>query len=71
MDPIKVIFSGILNTGMKVNTKRYSFGVNKITSLRYMITWDVIKLDKKVQGIINIGIFTSTNGVQEILGMSQ
>ena len=50
-----MIFGGLRAAGLKVNDPKYSFGLNEITYLCYVITREDTKPDlKKVQGIMDI-----------------
>ena len=58
--------------GLNMNAPKYSFGEKDIPYPGYEITMEVIKPDpKKVQGIIDIGLPTTTTEAQYLIGMLQ
>ena len=68
----RVIFSRMRKAGLKVNTKKCSFGLNDITYLGYIITREGIKpYTKKLKGIIYIGRPTTTTEARALIGMVQ
>ena len=55
IDQLRVIFVGMCTTVIQVNVPNCSFGLNDITYLGYIITWEGIKPDlNKVHGIMDI-----------------
>ena len=56
IENMKVFFARLFNAGLNVNAPKWSFGLNQITYLGYVITQDGIKTDpKKVQGVMDLG----------------
>ena len=57
---------------MKVTAPKYSFWLKEIPYLGYIITREGIKPDpKKFQGIIDLGLPTTSTEAQAIIGMVQ
>ena len=64
VEQLRIIFGRLRASGLKVNSPRFIFGLNYITYLGYVITQEGIKPDpKKLQGIMDIGIPTTTTEV--------
>ena len=52
---IRIIFTSIRMSGMKIDTHKFSLGLKYIPCFGYLITWGSIKpYLKKVQGIVYI-----------------
>ena len=58
---LRVIFTRLCSTGIKVNTHKCSFGLNNIPYPGHIITWEVIIPDSN----------TTTTGLQVLIGMVQ
>ena len=67
-----IIFSVLRATGLSVNTPKFSFGLMEIPYLGYVITREGIKYNpKKVQGVMDIGLPSTTTEDRAIIGMVQ
>ena len=69
---LRIIFVRLVAEGLNVSAPKCSFGLKCVLCLCYVITQEGIKLHpKKVQGIMDIGIPTTTTEAQELISMVQ
>ena len=72
MKILRIIFVRLVAEGLNVSAPKCSFGLKCILYLCYVITQEGIKLHpKKVQGIMDIGIPTTTTEEQELISTIQ
>ena len=70
IEQLRVIFVRLCASGLKLNAPRYSFWLNGILYLVYVIIWEGKKpFPNKLQSIIDIGKTTTTTESQYLIGM--
>ena len=72
IEQLKVIYSRLCTAGIKINARKWSFGLKEIAYLGCVITWGGIKPDpKKVQGIMDLVRPTTMTESQALTSMFQ
>ena len=72
IDQLRRIFGRLRAAGLKFNVPKCSFGLKEIPYLGFVITREGIKPDpKKVQGIMYIGLPSTTTKYRALIGMVQ
>ena len=70
MKILRIIFFRLVAEGLNISAPKCSFGLKCVLYLCYVITKEEVKLHpKKVQGIMDIGIPTTTTEAQELTSM--
>ena len=72
IEQMRIIFGRLRAASIKLNAPKCSFGLKEIPYLGYVITREGIKPDpKKLQGIMGLGIPTTTTEARSLIGMIQ